>query len=66
MLVGEARKRGAGVAAAAIERHRAGAAWSPAMRAGSDLHAWWTDLAAHAAGRRTLINNGGHAYPLPR
>lgn len=48
------------------ERHAAGAAWSPAMRAGSDLHSWWTDAGAHAAGRRAALGAGGHAHPLPR
>lgn len=48
------------------ERHAAGAAWSPAMRAGSDLHSWWTDEDAHAAGRRAALDAGGHAFPLPR
>lgn len=47
-------------------RHAAGAAWSPAMRAGSDLHAWWTDAEAHAAGRRAVLDANGHAFPLPR
>lgn len=48
------------------ERHAAGAAWSPAMRAGSDLHSWWTDADAHAAGRRAALDSNGHAFPLPR
>ena len=48
------------------ERHAAGAAWSPAMRAGSDLHSWWTDADAHAAGRRAALDSNGHAHPLPR
>lgn len=48
------------------ERHAAGSAWSPAMRAGSDMHGWWTDTAAHANGRRARLNSGGHAHPLPR
>jgi hypothetical protein len=48
------------------ERHAAGAAWSPAMRAGSDLHGWWTDATLHARGRRTRLNAGGHDHPLPR
>ena len=48
------------------ERHAAGAAWSPAMRAGSDLHSWWTDADAHAAGRRASLDSNGHAFPLPR
>lgn len=48
------------------ERHEAGAAWSPAMRAGSDLHSWWTDVAAQADGRRTRLRSGGHAHPIPR
>ncbi len=48
------------------ERHAAGAAWSPAMRAGSDLHSWWTDAEAHAAGRRAALDSNGHAHPLPR
>ena len=48
------------------ERHAAGAAWSPAMRAGSDLHAWWTDLAAQAEQRRPRLRAGGHNHPLPR
>lgn len=48
------------------ERHEAGVAWSPAMRAGSDLHAWWTESAAHAEGRRARLNAGGHDHPLPR
>lgn len=48
------------------ERQAAGAAWSPAMRAGSDLHGWWTDVGAHAQGRRARLDAGGHSYPLPR
>jgi hypothetical protein len=48
------------------ERHAAGVAWSPAMRAGSDLHGWWTDPAAHAKGRRPRLDAGGHDHPLPR
>lgn len=48
------------------ERHAAGAAWSPAMRAGSDLHSWWTDADAHAAGRQAALDSNGHAFPLPR
>lgn len=48
------------------ERHAAGAAWSPAMRAGSDLHSWWTDAGAHDAGRRAALDSDGHAHPLPR
>lgn len=48
------------------ELHKAGTAWSPAMRAGSDMHAWWTDLAAQAAGRRPRLHAGGHHHPLPR
>lgn len=48
------------------ERHEAGAAWSPAMRAGSDLHAWWTDLAAQEGGRQARLHAGGHDHPLPR
>lgn len=34
------------------DRHAAGAAWSPAMRANSDLHGWWTDVDAQRKGRR--------------
>jgi len=48
------------------ERHAAGAAWSPAMRAGSDLHGWWTDQDDHARGRRPRLDAGGHDHPLPR
>jgi hypothetical protein len=35
------------------ERHKTGAAWSPAMRSASDLHNWWTDLEQVSKGRRT-------------
>jgi hypothetical protein len=48
------------------ERHRAGAAWSPAMRAGSDLYSWWTDIAEQQGGRRARLRSGGHEHPLPR
>jgi hypothetical protein len=48
------------------ERHRAGAAWSPAMRAGSDLHNWWTDIKDQEHGRRPKLRAGGHNHPLPR
>lgn len=34
------------------DRHEAGAAWSPAMRAGSDLGHWWTDVGEVESGRR--------------
>jgi hypothetical protein len=34
------------------ERHEQGAAWSPAMRAGSDLGGWWTDVDAVKSGRQ--------------
>jgi len=47
-------------------RHEAGAAWSPAMRAGSDLHSWWTDLDAQKMGRLTQLDAGGHQHPLAR
>lgn len=48
------------------ERHEAGAAWSPAMRAGSDLHNWWTDVRDQKGGRRPQLHAGGHQHPLPR
>jgi hypothetical protein len=48
------------------ERHEAGAAWSPAMRAGSDLHAWWTDAQQQKGGRRPRLRAGGHKHPIPR
>lgn len=48
------------------ERHQAGAAWSPAMRAGSDLYSWWTDLAEQERGRQTRLHSGGHEHPLAR
>ncbi len=48
------------------ERHEAGAAWSPAMRAGSDLHNWWTDAGEQSGGRRPKLRAGGHKHPLPR
>jgi hypothetical protein len=46
------------------ERQDAGAAWSPAMRAGSDLHTWWTDLNEQKNGRQTRLRAGGHKHPL--
>jgi hypothetical protein len=48
------------------ERQEAGAAWSPAMRAGSDLHSWWTDVEHQQGGRRARLDSGGHDHPLPR
>jgi hypothetical protein len=48
------------------ERHEAGAAWSPAMRAGSDLHNWWTDPQEQKGGRRPQLRAGGHRHPVPR
>ena len=48
------------------QRHAAGAAWSPAMRAGSDLHAWWTDVEAHSSGRRATRVSKGRMRPLAR
>ena len=48
------------------DRHEAGAAWSPAMRAGSDLHSWWTDADQQQGGRRPQLHAGGHKHPLPR
>lgn len=48
------------------ERHEAGAAWSPAMRAGSDLHSWWTDLNEQEKGRRVKLHAGGHKHPIAR
>ncbi len=48
------------------ERHEAGAAWSPAMRAGSDLHSWWTDARQQEGGRRPQLRAGGHKHPIPR
>jgi len=47
-------------------RHAAGAAWSPAMRAGSDLHCWWTDLESQQKERKPRLRAGGHKKPLPR
>lgn len=35
-----------------VERHDAGAAWSPAMRESSDLNAWWTNTEEIDAGRK--------------
>jgi len=35
-----------------VERHEAGAAWSPAMREASDLNAWWTDTDEVDKGRQ--------------
>ena len=37
------------------ERHKAGAAWSPAMRTNSDLAHWWTDVDEVRAGRKAKI-----------
>lgn len=34
------------------ERHEEGAAWSPAMRAGSDLPGWWTNVDEVKGGRQ--------------
>jgi hypothetical protein len=48
------------------ERHKAGAAWSPAMRAGSDLHSWWTDAEEQGRGRRPRLDADGHKHPVPR
>lgn len=48
------------------ERHSDGAAWSPAMRAGSDMHGWWTDVEQHGQGRKPRLRSGGHKNPLPR
>lgn len=48
------------------QRHEAGAAWSPAMRAGSDLHSWWTDPGEQRDGRQPRLRSGGHRHPLPR
>lgn len=48
------------------DRHASGAAWSPAMRAGSDLYSWWTDLSEQEAGRTPRLRAGGHSHPLPR
>jgi hypothetical protein len=48
------------------DRHEAGAAWSPAMRAGSDLHSWWTDVDEQGGGRQARLKSGGHKHPLPR
>jgi len=35
-----------------VERHEAGAAWSPAMRESSDLNAWWTNTDEIDSGRK--------------
>lgn len=35
-----------------VERHAAGAAWSPAMREASDLNAWWTNTEEVDSGRK--------------
>jgi hypothetical protein len=35
-----------------VERHDAGAAWSPAMRETSDLNAWWTNTEEIDSGRK--------------
>jgi hypothetical protein len=48
------------------ERHASGAAWSPAMRAGSDLYCWWTDPSEQKAGRKPRLRAGGHKHPIPR
>lgn len=48
------------------ERHAEGAAWSPAMRAGSDLHAWWTDVDEQKKGRAPKLRAGGHKHPIAR
>jgi hypothetical protein len=48
------------------DRHEAGAAWSPAMRSGSDLHNWWTEPSEQVQGRRPRLRAGGHKHPLPR
>lgn len=48
------------------ERHEAGAAWSPAMRAGSDMHSWWTNVEEQQSDRRPKLAAGGHRKPLPR
>jgi hypothetical protein len=48
------------------ERQEAGAPWSPAMRAGSDMHSWWTDVEEQKGGRRPKLRADGHRNPLPR
>jgi hypothetical protein len=48
------------------ERQEAGAAWSPAMRAGSDLYSWWTDVEEQQGGRRARLRSDGHKHPLQR
>lgn len=45
------------------DRHEEGAAWSPAMRAGSDLGHWWTDVEAVESGRRPALPD---ANPKPK
>ena len=37
------------------DRHEEGDAWSPAMRAGSDLGNWWTDVDEVERGRRAAV-----------
>ena len=36
------------------DRHEAGASWSPAMRAASDLGGWWTDVDEVKSGRKAV------------
>jgi len=38
------------------DRHKEGAAWSPAMRTASDLHSWWTDIQEVKKGRRVAVS----------
>ena len=42
-----------------VERHAAGAAWSPAMRESSDLNAWWTNTEEIDAGRKPKAKKSG-------
>ncbi|WP_166041926.1 PilZ domain-containing protein [Sphingosinicella sp. YJ22] len=41
-----------------VERHDAGAAWSPAMRESSDLNAWWTNTDEIDSGRKPKAKKG--------
>ena len=42
-----------------VERHSAGAAWSPAMRESSDLNAWWTNTEEIDTGRKPKARKSG-------
>jgi hypothetical protein len=48
------------------ERQEARAPWSPAMRANSDLHSWWTDVDEQKKKRTPRLRAGGHKHPVAR